>query len=145
LGSGQVGQNHLSSGLFQCLYLPTVELISGFRAVCVTSGHALLRAHAGSGLMLPAIGVVAGNYVSGAVAQVIYAGPAAGTGAFDATWSGMAGKPLFVGSGGLLVTFSGLQSGAGYQRMGLGLSGLMHVQPELTVTSGAVTAQGNVF
>ena len=144
VASGQLWHKHLASGqIIQYMLVPTVERVSGFRAVCLNSGNVVLRSHPGSGLQLPAAGIVASNFESGAVAFVHLFGPlqtpTVDVNTLDATWSGMAGKMLFVGSGGVVVTFSGLLSGDGYQRLGVATSGGVILQPNAYVTSGAVT------
>jgi hypothetical protein len=148
IASGTVGPNDLGSGIFQFFLAQAGELISGFQAVCVTSGNnssglCIVNANAGSGLRLPAVGVVTGNFASGAAnIQVIYGGVVTpSSGMLAANASGFAGRNLYAGSGGQIVTQSGLTSGMGWQRMGVvigyGFSGLaMEVRPEWQVTSG---------
>jgi len=153
IASGQVGFGHLAnvsvqsgtlaSGLnaqsWMVEQIATVETVSGVRAVCLTSGGVVAIANAASGLLLPAIGVVVGLYSSGAAAEVFRFGKFITTSGLDATWSGMAGKLLYVGSGGIVVTQSGLLSGMGWQKLGVAYSGGMFVDVDLTVLSGGYT------
>ena len=55
------------------------------------------------------------------------------TSGLDYTWSGFAGRPLYVGSNGLIVTLSGVST-ANYQRLGVALSGGVLINPEIAVT-----------
>ena len=115
-------------------------MISGVKAVASASGGAtIVLANAASGLRLPAIGVVTSNFVSGATAQVFFVGAMTVPSALDATWSGMANKPLWVGSGGMVTILSGLLSGMGYQKVGVAFSGGIMIMPSPTVLSGGYT------
>lgn len=111
LASGSVGRYHLEGGAviepFQC-----GQDVSGVIAVALDSGGCtVVPAERQSGLRLPAFGVVAGMHLSGAVALVVTRGvvavPNSGTVA-----SGFPGRPLYVGSGGLLINQSGFMAGA---------------------------------
>lgn len=157
IASGQVAAQHVASGvllsgnmasgfvtnLMVQFNLANVETVSGVKAVVVTSGGALALAMAGSGLRLPAIGVAENNGLSGEVNRVVQVGRLSTT--FDATWSGMAGKPLYVGSGGMIVTQSGLISGMSWQKLGVAFSGGIFVNVNQSITSGAITANGAIF
>jgi hypothetical protein len=146
VGSGVLGEVHHSSGTsLNSFLMPTVERISGSRAVCVTSGNVLAIAQAGSGLRLPAVGVVVGNYESGDVAECRLEGAVRPHSSGIAEISGMAGKLSYVGSGGIIVTASGLQSGAGYQRLGVIFSGGLFLRPDGVVTSGALSSPPGAF
>jgi hypothetical protein len=140
LGSGQVSTPHFASGAnAMTAWMPTAEMISGLKAVCVLANNTLALAMAGSGLRMPAVGLVLGNVASGDPAQVTFGGfVMSPTSGLAETWSGMAGRPLLVGSGGVVGTFSGLLSGAAYQRIGVAVSGGLFLQPSPDVTSGAV-------
>jgi hypothetical protein len=79
------------------------------------------------------------NFVSGAAAKVVVRGVAlVGTPA-NALWSGMAGRYIFCGSGGGLVTYSGMLSGMAYQRIGTSFSGGLYINISQELTSGAVS------
>jgi len=95
---------------------------------------------------LPVIGVVASGWLSGDPALVITRGPIrVPVAGLDGTWSGMGGRPLFAGSGGMVVTFSGMLSGMGYQRLGVAFSGGIFVSPDVSITSGAVSTPAGNF
>jgi hypothetical protein len=72
---------------------------------------------------MPVVGICASNYVSGSQMLVQVNGAVQAYFSGDTTWSGMAGKPLYVGSGGIICTQSGLLSGMGWQGMGTATSG----------------------
>lgn len=110
IASGQVGRYHLASG---CVvdFFPCEQDMSGVVAVAWGSGGcAVVPAERASGLRLPAVGVVAGSFVSGDTVPVVRRGrvgdPGSGTVA-----SGGRGL-LYVGSGGLIVNQSGFMGGA---------------------------------
>lgn len=150
IGSGQVSSGHLTSGLmqyatWQAEAIATTEQVSGFKAVCLTSGGFIALAMAGSGLRLPAIGIVDLDFVSGATAYVIRGDRVMVRSGLDSTWSGMAGKHLYVGSGGMVVTQSGLQSGAGWQSVGTAVSGGLLVNVSQVILSGAYTSPAGAF
>jgi hypothetical protein len=112
--------------------------------VCMLSGNVVGLAMAGSGLRMPAIGIVPANTAQSAVAKVYALGEHRVTSGLDALWSGMAGKTLFAGSGGAICTFSGLLSGMSYQRIAVATSGGLYLGVSFNVTSGAVaTPAGN--
>lgn len=148
LGSGQVGTVHAASGYpaaWNSDFLAAGELISGLKAVCLLSNGALGLAMAGSGLRLPAIGVVASNYVSGASAQYFWGGNVGANSGLAAGWSGMQGKHLYAGSGGQVVIQSGLLSGASWQRLGVATSGGLQLSIQLDISSGAETSPAGAF
>lgn len=111
VGSGQITREHLNSGTV-IDFVACEQAISGIRAVAWGSGGCfVVAAERTSGLRLPAIGVVAGNFVSGDVVPVVRRGivriAASGTIA-----SGFPGRNLYVGSGGLIINQSGFMAGA---------------------------------
>lgn len=143
VASGSITSGMLASGVISLMSIIDVftanEAISGFRAVAVTSGGRMMLANAASGLRLPAIGVVAGNVAATADGVVTRFGRLTTTSGLDVLWSGMAGKPLYAGSGGAICTLSGLLSGMGYNRLGIAVSGGILVMPSMEVTSGGIT------
>lgn len=148
IASGQLGYGHLASGanaFTNSDLFNTVELISGFAAVCLTSGNVIALAQAGSGLCLPAIGVVKDNFVSGALATVFYAGQINAPATAGALWSGQAGRPVYVGSGGAVQAGGLMVSGQGWQRMGIAVSGGVIVNVNAAITSGALTTPAGAF
>jgi len=148
LGSGQVSPSHIASGIFFSFLTPCVEMISGFRAVCMTSGNTIANANAASGLRLPSIGICTSNYISGSVCQVITFGVITVTSGMDLLWSGQAGRQLFAGSGGIICVQGSLTSGMGWNRIGIAVSGGISVMLSPEVTSGGLGASmagGGVF
>ena len=144
IGSGQVGPAHLASGQYRFFLLPTVEAVSGLKAVCIASGNFIALAMAGSGLRLPTVGVIMSNYASGALAQVITAGVLPVTSGMDQYYSGQDGRLVYAGSGGGVQAIGGMVSGQAWQRLGTGYSGSMLVEISTTLTSGAnATPAGN--
>jgi hypothetical protein len=153
IASGQIGTNHFTSGAIITYGRADVENaincqepVSGLNAVCVTMSSTIALAMAGSGLRLPAVGVVFTNVASGSAVTVILGGKYVPTTAgWAATWSGFTGKPLYVGSGGIVVTQSGLLSGMGVQRLGVAVSGGIIVNPDVSITSGVVASPPGSF
>jgi hypothetical protein len=146
IGALQVAPYHMVSGFYLSMLIPTVEMVSGFKAVCITSGNWVALAMAGSGLRLPAIGIVASNYSSGDTAVVYLQGPVNVPVALeDATWSGRCGSKLYVGSGGMLVPAALMVSGQAWQGMGVATSGGVVVMPSLTLLSGGYTTPAGIF
>lgn len=150
VGSGQIGTAHAASGYpaaWNSDFLPAGETISGFSAVCLLSGgFSLGLAMAGSGLRLPAIGIVASNYLSGVSAQYFWQGKIGVNSGLDAGWSGIISRHLYVGSGGRVVNFSGVQtSGMSCQRVGVGLSGGVQISIQLGITSGVVATPAGTY
>lgn len=160
IGSGQIARFHLASGqvfsgagasgfidnlLWNSEQIATVETVSGFKAVCVTSGGVLALAMAGSGLRLPALGVVALNLVSGAVATLLRGGKITPTSGLDFRWSGKAGQLLYVGSGGEVVSQALLVSGQSWQRLGTAYSGGLYIGISPVVTSGGIAGPAGTF
>ena len=141
LASGQVSRFSLASGLYQYMLMTAADDISGFKAVCVTTANTVGLANAASGLRLPAVGIVASNVLAGATVQVIIGGANVlmATAGLDATWSGFAGRMLYAGSGGMVVTQSGLLSGMAWQRLGVAISGGISLNVSPDITSGGVT------
>lgn len=145
IASGSIFSGLIASGATQLFdALQTVEAVNAMQAICITSGNRLAQAMAGSGLRMPAIGIVT---VSGASGDTLvynsdgrYMHPGGG-----ANWSGQAGKLLYVGSGGEIVAQGLLVSGQSWQRFGVAVSGGIIVQPSLTITSGGLSANGTTF
>lgn len=120
--------------------------VSGVIAVAWDSGSiGVVPAQRTSGLRLPAVGVVLGSHLSGALATVITRGLVTTTNS-GAVASGFAGRPLYVGSGGLVINFSGFMDGASSGHgaaptaAGSGYSGAL-VQPLGLAISGGVYVQ----
>lgn len=131
VASGQVGFRHLANGAVQSGsiasgtldrlhqnsgtvidYIACGQAISGVIAVAWGSGGCfIVPAERRSGLRLPAIGIVAGNFVSGDITPVVRRG-IVGAATSGIIASGQPGKFLYVGSGGLLVNLSGFMGGA---------------------------------
>lgn len=132
-------------------YLTTIESLSGLTAVCFASGGAgVVVAQRynifGIGVRAPAIGVVAGNYISGVLVPVVMQGPITVT-ASGLLASGADNRPLYLGSGGLIISQSGFVDGASsghgaqptdqasgmsgiyVQSLGVSISGGIWVQP----------------
>lgn len=123
LASGQIGRYALASGTVVDL-IASEQAISGIVAVAWGSGGCfVVPAERQSGFRLPAIGVVAGNFVSGDIVPVVRRGIV--TGAASGLLASGCSKYLYVGSGGLLVNLSGFMGGTS--------SG---VGPNPTVTGG---------
>lgn len=104
-----------------------------------------------SGLRLPCIGVMASGAASGDFALIVTQGFVQQN-HFIA--SGFTGQPLYVGSGGFIVTQSGIGglfsgplqiSGSVIQRVGVCISGGMLVQIDPAVTSGLNTTPMGTF
>jgi hypothetical protein len=143
-----VGQNHLGSGLVDFFYIPTEQAITtttNLKAVAISSGSFLTNAEPGSGLRMPAVGIVIADYVSGAAAQVITFGAVRIGGGADLWWSGQAGKPLYVGSGGNVQAQAKMVSGQSWQRIGVAFSGGLIVNPDVIITSGGLTGPAGTF
>jgi hypothetical protein len=160
IGAGAVGRVHLASGTnaygLQWLAF-TGESFSGnaINAVALASGQmdVIVHAERQSGLRLPAVGVVIAAGASGTQTNVFSFGPVT-TANSGVIASGFHGRPLYVGSGGLIVNQSGFNagpssgapflSGSVVQQIGLAISGGIFVNPNLLIASGIVsTAQGN--
>ena len=130
IASGQIGFGHLANASIQsgtiasgvldrlhhnsgCVidYFPCEQAISGIIAVAWGSGGcAVVPAERRSGLRMPAIGIVAGNFLSGAIVPVVRDGYI-GVTFSGGIASGQFGRYLYVGSGGLLVNMSGYMGG----------------------------------
>jgi hypothetical protein len=133
-------------------YFRAGELISGgIRAVCIASGSLLRRAECGSGLRLPAIGVVYSGILSGQTGTVYTFGNVrvpgltlAQSSGLNNGISGFQGRPLDVGSGGRSVNQSGFWvggvqqppflSGNMQQQIGIAISGGIFVMPSPRIT-----------
>lgn len=167
LGAEQIGHQHFFRGTVNPGFDATLAYGVGFgNAVILTgqgqmSGGAIafstnlsgkltvVPAERQSGLRLPCVGVMASGAPSGEFALVITQGFVPQN-HFIA--SGFTGQPLYVGSGGFIVTQSGIGgvfsgplqiSGSAVQRIGVCISGGMLVQIDMKVTSGLEsTAQG---
>lgn len=149
VASGQLDRNHFASGSV-IDYVACEAAISGIIAVVWGSGGCfVVPAERASGLRLPAIGVVAGNFVSGDIVPVVRAGLAhiAASGAIASGARGL----LYVGSGGLIVNQSGFMGGASsgqgaqpiaensgslVQRIGMAVSGGIDVRLDTFLSSG---------
>ena len=161
VASGQIGRYHFESGTVIDLVACEMAL-SGIRAVAWGSGGCfVVTAERTSGLRLPSIGVVAGNFVSGDVVPVVRRGMvrSASSGVIA---SGFFGQFLYVGSGGLIINQSGFMEGAssgqgaaptpagsGYsgalvQRIGVAISGGIDVFGE-ALTSGLISGHLSQF
>ena len=127
-------------------YFRAGELISGIKAVCMTSGNFVRRAERASGLRLPAIGVTSGAILSGTTGRVFYYGYVGQTVSGQVA-SGFQGQPLYVGSGGFIVNRSGFMGGAAsgapflsgdmQQQIGIAMSGGLFVMPSpMMIRSG---------
>lgn len=152
--SGQIGRFHFASGCVIDI-LPCEQAISGIIAVAWGSGGCfVVPAERQSGLRLPAIGVVFGNFASGAFVPVVRRGLVT-TSLSGLIASGQPGWPAYVGSGGLIVNQSGFgagpssgagpnpslaagagMSGALVQRIGEFVSGGIDVCPDTNLASG---------
>ena len=160
IGPGAVGRPQLGSGTnaygIQWTAI-TGESFSGngINAVCLASGQldVIVHAERQSGLRLPAVGVVIAAGASGSFTNVFSFGPVTTTNS-GVIASGFHGRPLYVGSGGLIVNQSGFNagpssgapflSGSVVQQIGLAISGGIFVNPNTQIASGIVsTAQGN--
>lgn len=170
IASGQIGTNHLSSGmdlyvdnLFR--WFDTVELISGVKAVVQASGGLpriqLPQTRSGRWTS-PVIGVTVSGTVSGGSCLVATRGfvpyNVSGMGA-----SGFHGDTVYAGSGGIIVPASGTfaggaSSGAGARStqisgnvvlvVGMAVSGGVLVRPEVPVLSLSgliISRRGFVF
>ena len=145
IASGSIDKYDMGSGAIVpavgSLGFVSEETISGFASVCLTSGGFLALAMAGSGLRMPAIGIVPAqaNVLSGStVTQLVTAGLVGVTSGLDATWSGQAGNSLFVGSGGRVIASGGIVSGQLAQKLGMAVSGGMYVNVIFRVLSGNI-------
>ena len=141
-------------------YFRAGELISGgIRAVCIASGSLLRRAECGSGLRLPAIGVVYSGILSGQTGTVYTFGNVrvpgltlAQSSGLNNGISGFQGRPLYVGSGGRIVNQSGFWvggvqqppflSGNMQQQIGIAISGGIFVMPSPRINRSGF--QGNL-
>jgi len=133
-------------------YFRAGELISGgIRAVCIASGSLIRRAECGSGLRLPAIGVVYSGILSGQTGIIYTFGNVRVPGltlvqssGLNNGISGFQGQPLYVGSGGRIVNQSGFWvggvqqppflSGNMQQQIGIAISGGIFVMPSPRIT-----------
>ena len=133
-------------------YFRAGELISGgIRAVCIASGSLIRRAECGSGLRLPAIGVVYSGILSGQTGIIYTFGNVrvpgltlAQSSGLNNGISGFQGQPLYVGSGGRIVNQSGFWvggvqqppflSGNMQQQIGIAISGGIFVMPSPRIT-----------
>jgi hypothetical protein len=88
------------------------QAMSGVLAVTWGSGGCfVVPAERNSGFRLPAIGVVAGNFVSGDLVPVVRRGVVS-TANSGTIASGFPGRYLYVGSGGRIINQSGFMGGA---------------------------------
>lgn len=111
IASGQLGRYHFNSGTV-IDFLACEQDISGVIAVAWGSGACfVVPAERKSGLRVPAIGVVAGNFASGAIVPVVRQGIVHAT-ASGAIASGFLGGHLYLGSGGLIINQSGYMEGS---------------------------------
>lgn len=145
LASGTATRHNLNSG---CVidFIACEQAVSGIIAVAWGSGKCfVVPAERGSGLRLPAIGIVAGNFVSGAIVPVVRRGLVRGV-TSGVMASGLLPIYLYLGSGGLIIDQSGFHeglssghgaaptaAGSGYsgalvQRLGSPISGGIDVQ-----------------
>lgn len=141
IASGQLGRFHMASGCVTDLFFCEAA-ISGIVAVAWGSGGCfLVPAQRASGLRLPAVGVVAGNFASGANVPVIRQGLVT-TALSGLIASGFPGQPLYVGSGGLIINQSGFCGGASSGQgaaptaAGSGYSGALVQQVGVSVSGG---------
>jgi len=128
--------------------------MSGLSVVCIaTSGGDTINigialAQNGSGLRLPAVGIIiSGNIGANQGTEIITNGYIRDTVGFSSAWSvsGQAGRPLYVGSGGRVVLQSDLISGNAWQRIGTAISGGMLVNISPVVTSGGLVTSVGTF
>lgn len=141
IGSGQIDRLHHNSG---CVidWLACEQALSGLRAVAWGSGGCfVVAAERTSGLRLPAIGVTVGQYVSGDVVSVVRRGLVR-ISFSGGIASGFPGRPLYVGSGGLVINQSGFMEGASSGHgaaptlVGSGLSGILVQQIGVAISGG---------
>jgi len=149
VASGQLGRYHRNSGTVVDL-IACEMAISGIIAVAWGSGGCfVVAAQPASGLRLPAIGVVAGNFLSGAVVPIVRRGWVTSTNS-GVIASGFPGQNLFVGSGGLIVNQSGFMAGAssgagpGGCAFASGLSGALVQRIGVAVSGGIDVRVGEV-
>ena len=139
IGSGQVSTFHFASGSAVpelVAWYTTCELISGVKAVAFVSGEGnrIVRAEQGSGLRMPAIGVVYSGGVSGTLVAVCLRGKVTSS-ASGMMASGFQTRGMFVGSGGICINNSGhfgtgaFNSGNHVQWLGQAISGGIYVNP----------------
>jgi hypothetical protein len=154
IAANSIVSGHITSGtqisysrnlkdIFDC-----AELISGVKAVAIGSGTGaqgnlpIVRAERASGLRLPAIGVTISGNLSGQTCEVVLYGTVI-TSASGMIASGFPGKLMYVGSGGMIISLSGMtgvSSGAAFvsghyqQAIGIAISGGVFVQPSTTIT-----------
>ena len=100
--------------------LQTAEPISGVRAVSMISGR-LVAAQPGSGLRMPAMGVVTEDVASGVNTFYVFDAQFRVTSGLDI--SGTVGQPVFVGSGGVLVLEADVPANTCFQQLGYSVSG----------------------
>lgn len=145
LASGTASRHNLNSG---CVidFIACEQSISGVIAVAWGSGKCfVVPADRSSGLRLPAIGVVGGNFVSGDIVPVVRRGMVR-TSSSGAIVSGQAGLYFYLGSGGLIIDLSGYHEGlssghgAAPTAAGSGYSGAL-VQRLGTPISGGIDVQ----
>ena len=156
IASGQIGVNHLASGtitdaamLNDGTFL-TTETISGGKAVAFSQSGTLRIAMASVSGRMPAIGIVASNFLSGIAALVHLRGRVFST-VFN--FSGWPNQPLYVGaSGDVVASGAPIASGNIQQIVGVSIngSGLMTqvgdplegvIAQSGDVGSGAITGQ----
>lgn len=157
IASGQIGQFHLSSGAINsghissgvlttysmnCMYedFITAEIVSGTRAVCMTSGNAVAVAMGASGLRMPAIGVNENNALSGTIIRVIMMGKLNVPAGQQSLWSGQAGRMVYASTSGFQITATRPAVGTITQRIGIAMSGGILVDHDLAVSSGSAAA-----
>lgn len=135
LGSGQVGTTHFASGTAAYALgdlIQTAETISGGRAVCFNGSGFLIQAMASVSGRMPAVGILASNYLSGIQAFAQRDGMVLSTllstDNLSGGISGLLNQLIYVGrSGNLTGYFSGRlatpeQSGDWAQCVGVGVS-----------------------
>jgi hypothetical protein len=162
IASGEVGWPHLASGAVNSGHLAsgtvttfagsvffedflTAEVVSGNRAVSVTSGGTVAVARGASGLRMPAIGICATNADSGQVVRVVMCGRCDFDPGMESLFSGQVGRMLYVSTSGFQIT-SVKPTASLVQRIGIALSGGCLVNPALIIASGnqAASASGGM-
>ena len=161
ISSGQIGPNHLASGTITIpsgttidtsqqvlpyksgspFIINTAELISGIRAVSITSSGALQIAMASIESKMPAIGVVRENIASGQPANVITIGHVDNISG-SLNLSGQIGRQLYVGRSGQLGTIdTGYNSGGFFSGDLVQILGLIDGLESLYINSYPIDVQ----